>query len=76
MDLVGDKSAEWCRVAFQMGAARGHREGQHRAGSYVIGEEYELSRDADFGQTLMRSEMEAGYRYGYKLAAEGKELPK
>lgn len=65
---------------FAQGARCGHLEGKGRAGSYVIGEEGPLSYEAADAQTTLfahadgRERWAAGYRHGYKLAAEGSEL--
>jgi hypothetical protein len=66
--------------AYQKGSRCGYIEGRHRAGSYVIGEEYELSwESADnqgFLSQILVTAWARGYRKGYLLAAEGSELPK
>jgi hypothetical protein len=64
--------------AFSQGARCGHVEGKGRAGAYIIGEEILLSYDAGDNQIFppgCRALWEQGYRSGYKLAAEGSELP-
>ena len=64
---------------YAQGARCGHIEGKGRAGQYVIGEEIELSYVAAMNQKLPNatavSDWAAGYRYGYKRAAEGSALP-
>lgn len=68
------------KEAFAQGARCGHIEGKGRAGQYIIGEEEMLALDAVKAQRLYSSKLiakwAAGYRLGYKLAAEGSELPK
>lgn len=64
--------------AFAQGARCGHIEGKDRAGSYVIGEEFEASEIATQAQCLptgaLDSAWAAGYRHGYTLACEGRPL--
>ena len=63
------------------GARSGYRDGQGRASVYVIGEEVLLSYDAahEAAQAAWTYSnvcaWENGYRYGYRLAAEGSPLP-
>lgn len=70
---IDELSPEFCQ-----GARCGHLEGAHRAGQYVIGEEYLPSEEAAEAQGLQGNQVAwwaAGYRYGYKLRAEGESLP-
>lgn len=63
---------------FAQGARCGHLEGKDRAGSYVIGEEHDLSWEAACANRETTEERERwamGYRYGYRLAASGDALP-
>jgi hypothetical protein len=63
--------------SYCQGARCGHLEGQDRAGSFVPGEEQELSQDAAAVNSAYDLDglWACGYRYGYRLAAEGEELP-
>lgn len=65
--------------AYAQGARCGHIEGKNRVGQYVLDEEYLPSWEAAENQGLHSSvtvEVWArGYRFGYKLAAEGNPLP-
>lgn len=70
--------------AIALGAQAGHRAGQHRAGAYIIEEEVLLSWDAaeeaaihtqGLGNPHIRGSWSFGYRVGYRLAAEGSQLP-
>lgn len=71
---IAELSPEYCQ-----GARCGHIEGKGRAGDYVIGEELELSEEAAANQSYydmgQRDWWAAGYRRGYRLAAEGEPLP-
>lgn len=72
-------------IFFAQGARCGHIEGRGRADQYIIGEEIDLSWEAADNQDLSQrggasgpSQCHAwakGYQYGYRLAAEGSELP-
>ena len=57
------------------GARCGHIDGKDRAGSYVLGEEIEAAENNSLYFDYTDNLWEAGYRYGYCLAAEGKPLP-
>jgi hypothetical protein len=64
--------------AFAQGARCGHIEGKGRAGQYVIGEEEDRSYEAADAQKLschLHQAWAGGYRTGYVLALEGKQLP-
>jgi hypothetical protein len=75
-------SIEAFAQAFAQGARFGHLEGKDYAGAYVIGEEIELSYEAASNQALQSQGSvipqwwASGYRFGYRLALEGEELPK
>jgi hypothetical protein len=71
---------------FAEGLRAGHEAGKGRAGQYVIGEEYFPSYEAAERRALTREECAGpvlpcecewarGFRDGYKIAAEGSELP-
>ena len=77
-ELKDEHGVSW--PDFCQGARCGHLEGRGRAGSYIIGEEEPLSYEAaafnvpaETHRYLMA--WARGYRYGYKLAAEGSSLP-
>ena len=65
--------------AFMEGAKSGYSAGKGRAGSYIIGEEIELAWDAVVSHGFeentstfrINRAWERGYKYGYRLAAEG-----
>lgn len=70
--------------SFAQGARCGHIDGQGRVGSYVIGEEVELSKEAfvngwspdpDTCPEDIRLAWLGGYQLGYRIAAEGELLP-
>lgn len=62
--------------AFSQGARCGHIEGKCRVGAYVNGEEEELAAEAAKVNASMRTitAWASGYRYGFRLAAEGSAL--
>lgn len=65
---------------YAQGFRCGHIEGKPRCGCYVTGEEQLDSFYAADNQTNIRNEYERqewaqGYRHGYRLAAQGDELP-
>jgi len=71
------KHAVAATESFSQGARCGHIEGRGRAGLYCIGEEELLSFDAADAQGLPgrdAAEWAAGYRHGYKSAAQGLAL--
>jgi hypothetical protein len=53
-------------------------EGKDRAGQYTMGEEHDLAANAsEVNKAFDHDGMWAtGYRFGYRLAAEGESLPK
>ena len=63
--------------AFAKGAREGHKEGQHRAGQYILGEDLLAAWEASDAHGYMRNTahaFEQGFCYGYRLACEGAEL--
>lgn len=78
MRLDNEQGVSW--PDFAQGARCGHIEGKGRAGSYVIGEEEELAYQAAMNNVPAETHRylhawARGYKYGYKLAAEGSALP-
>ena len=74
-----EDSADW--ADFCQGARCGHLEGKGRTGSYVIGEEETQAYEAASANVPDQANRyliawAKGYSYGYRLAAEGSELPK
>ena len=63
--------------SFCQGARCGHLEGKDRVGQFVMGEEQELSQMAAMVNSAYDLDglWACGYRYGYRLGAEGEELP-
>lgn len=63
--------------SYCQGARCGHLEGSDRVGQYVAGEEQEPSQDAAGVNSAYDLDglWACGYRYGYRLAAEGESLP-
>jgi hypothetical protein len=63
---------------YAQGARCGHIEGKGRAGQYCVGEEFDPGYDAAVASGFAgekRLDWFAGYRFGYKRAAEGSALP-
>lgn len=70
---IAETSPEFCQ-----GARCGYLEGANRAGQYVIGEEYFPSQEAAIANQMRGHQFDwwsAGYRFGYRLRAEGETLP-
>ena len=67
------------RAHYVSGFRAGHFYGRERAGSFVVGEEYDLSEDACEGRTFAnrfeRTCFAGGYSDGYRCGAEGAAIP-